>query len=57
MAPFDGTCMTSSLMAIVMFALSPTIYEIFAKQIIRQTFDIENEGQGRGEKKRLVPFD
>ena len=33
MAPFDGKFETSYLMAIVMRALSLTIYEIFANQI------------------------
>ena len=38
--------------AIVMFALSFTIYEIFAIQIKCQKFDLENEGQGYGGEKR-----
>ena len=35
-------------MAVVMFALSITIYDIFANQIKRQKFDLENDGQGQG---------
>ena len=37
--------MTSYLMAIVMFVLSVTIYEIFSRQIKCQKFDLENEGR------------
>ena len=48
MASFDGKYMTSYLTATVMFAVS-TIFEIFAKHIKCQTFDLEHEGQ-RGEK-------
>ena len=33
-------------MAIVMFALSLTVYEIFAKQQKCQNFYLENKGQG-----------
>ena len=33
MAPIDGKYMTSYLMAIVMFAPSLTVYEIFIEQI------------------------
>ena len=55
---FDGKCVTSCLMAIVMFALYFIIYEIFAIQIKCQNVDIENEGQGKGgEKLELAPFD
>ena len=39
-------------MAIVMFALSITVYEIFAYQIKRQTFNLENESQAQGEEER-----
>ena len=49
MAPFDGKYMTSNLMAIVIFALSLTIYEIFENQIKRKKFNLDNEEQGRGE--------
>ena len=35
-------------MAIAMFALSFTIYEIFAKQEKCQNFGLENEDQGQG---------
>ena len=43
--PFDGKYMTSYLMVIVIFALSLTVCEIFAKQGKCQNFDPENEGQ------------
>ena len=46
-APFDGKYLTSYMMAIVMFALSLTICEIFTKIIKYQSFDLENEGQGQ----------
>ena len=49
MTPFDGKFLTSYLMSLVMFALSLTIYEIFANQIKCQNLDLESEGQG-GEK-------
>ena len=53
MAPFDGEYMTSYFMAMVLFALSVTVYEIFAIRVNRQTFDLGNEGQGQtGEKKQ-----
>ena len=39
--------MTSYLTAMVMCALSATIYEIFAKQINCQKFDLKNEGEGQ----------
>ena len=39
-------------MAIVMFALSLTGYEIFTHQEKYQNFDRENEGQGEGVEKR-----
>ena len=45
MALFDGKYMNSYLTAIVMFALSLTIYEIFANEIKFQKCDLENEGQ------------
>ena len=56
MASFDGKYMTSYLIAMTMFAISLTIYEIFANKK-SQKFELETEGQGHGEKKtRLVPF-
>ena len=42
-APFDCKYMNSYSMVIVMFALSLTIYAIFAKQIKCKKFDLENE--------------
>ena len=36
----------------VMFALSLTICEVFAKQEKCQNFDLENEDQGQGGEKR-----
>ena len=36
----------------VMFALSLSIYEIFANQIKRHKFDLENEDQDQGGEKR-----
>ena len=50
-APRDGKCPTSYLMAIVIFALSLTFYEIFANKK-RQKFDLEIEGQGHWVEKR-----
>ena len=41
LAPFDGKYLTSYLMAIVMFALSITISEIFATIIKWKRFDLE----------------
>ena len=46
MTPFDAKYMASYLMAIVMFALSLTVYVIFANQEKCANFDIENEGDG-----------
>ena len=46
MAPFDGKYVTYSLMTIVRFALSLTIYEIFARQ--NTEFHLEHEGQALG---------
>ena len=43
--------MTSYPMTIAMFALSLTIYEISAKQIKCQNFDLEYEGQAKGVEK------
>ena len=62
MAPFDGRYITSYVMAMVMFALSLTMYDILAKQIKGKKFDHENEGQGPGTKHvictiRLEMFD
>ena len=38
---------TSHLMSIVMFAISLTVYEIFAKHEKCKNFDLEIEGQGQ----------
>ena len=43
-------CMTVCLMAVIMFAPSLTIYDTFANQIKCQKFDLENKGQGTGER-------
>ena len=51
MSPFDDTCITSYVMAIVLVPLAFTVYEIFSKKIKCQKFDLENEGQGQGGKK------
>ena len=48
---------TFNLMAIVMFALFLTIYEIFTKQIKCQKVDIENAGQDQEGENALVPID
>ena len=53
-APFDGECLTSNLMAIVMFALSLLVYEILEK---RQNFDLQNEGKCQEAELRDTPFD
>ena len=45
MTPFDGEYVTFYLTAIVMFALSLTVYEIFAKENADK-FELESEGQG-----------
>ena len=45
--------MTSYVLAIVIFALSRTIYEIFANQIKCQKFDLQNEDQRLGENRDL----
>ena len=47
MASFDGRYMTSYSIAIVIFALSFTIYEIFANQIKCEKFDLDNESQAQ----------
>ena len=52
MAPFHGKYSTSYPMAMVMFSLSLTVCQIFAKQEKRQNFDFENEGQDHGVKER-----
>ena len=52
-ATFDGKYLTANPTAIVIFDLSLTICEIFAYQIKRQHFDLENEGQGQGETRDL----
>ena len=44
-APFDGKYLTYYLMAVTMFAISLTVYEIFTNRKC-QKFDLENEGQG-----------
>ena len=46
MVPFGGEYITSYSMAVVMCALSLIIYEIFAKHIKRQKFDLEGRCQG-----------
>ena len=51
MAPFDAKYLTSYLMAIVMFALSLTVYETFANQEKCHKFDLENEGYCQGVEK------
>ena len=43
MAPFGGKYLTSYLMAIVMFAISLTVYEKFAKSKKCQNFDLEKK--------------
>ena len=64
--PFDGNCTTSyvlAIVAIVMFALSLIVCELFANLIKFKNFDHGNEGRGQeGEKKwictiRLEMFD
>ena len=50
--PFDGKYMTSCLWAIVMFALSLTVYEIFANKIKYQKFDLEMNVNINDEKNR-----
>ena len=60
MAPFDSKYMTSYLMALVMFgdfALSVTIYEIFAKQIKCPKFDLKMKIKVKEEKTGVAPFD
>ena len=42
---------STDMMAIVMFAISRTIEEIFANRIKRLKFDLKNEGQGQGVEK------
>ena len=50
----ESPYMTFDLKAIVMFAISLTVDDIFANQIKCPMFDLENEGQGqRGEKSDL----
>ena len=46
-ASFDGKYMTSFFMAVLMSALSLTIYEIFTNQIKCPKFYFENEGNGQ----------
>ena len=53
-APFNGKYPTSSLMIIVMFALSLTIYEIFTNKEKFQNVDLENEGQDQGGEKQAL---
>ena len=48
MVPFDEKYTTSYLMAIIIFALALTVYEIFAKQIKCKKFDLENDSQSQG---------
>ena len=47
----QGQIAISYLMAIVVFALSLTSYELFANQENCINFDLENEGQGQGVEK------
>ena len=47
MTPFDGKWMISYPMEIVMFALSLTICEIFAKMLKCKSVNLENEDQGQ----------
>ena len=47
-APIDGKCPNSYLMAIVVFALSLIIYDIFVNQEKWKKIDFENEGQVQG---------
>ena len=49
--PFDGKYPTFYLIALVTFALSLTIYEIFSNQEECQNFDLEDEGLGHGVEK------
>ena len=52
MLRFDGKYPTSYLLAIVMFAQSLTIYELFANIMKCQRLDLTNEIQGhKGEKR------
>ena len=44
--PFDVKCPISYLMALVMFALSLTVFEIFAKPENFKNINFKNEGQG-----------
>ena len=53
---FDGRYMTSYLMAIVMFAISFIIYEIFTNQIKCQKFELENKLRTRI-KTEVAPFE
>ena len=41
--PFDDKCIMSYLMAVVMFSLSITVYEMFSNAINCKKFDNENE--------------
>ena len=51
-APIDRKYPTSYLMAIVIFSLSLTVYEISTYQEKCQNFYLENESQGQGVEKR-----
>ena len=51
MAPFDGKSVTSNLMAILIYALTVTIYNVFASEIKCKKFDLENEDQGQEREK------
>ena len=57
MTPFNGKSVNSYLMEIVKFtlkfALSLTVYDIFAIQVKCKMFDLENEDLGQGEKRNL----
>ena len=52
MAQFDGKYQTSYVTAIVTFALSLPVFEIFAKQENCQNFDLEYKGPGQGLEER-----
>ena len=53
---FDGKYMTSYLMAILMFALSITIYKIFTNQTKCQVWPWKCRSLSRKRKKGLAPF-
>ena len=58
MAPFDGKYEASCMTAILMCALSITIYKIFANQMNCQQLDLKNIGKGQEKQNiRLEMFD